>query len=789
MPTLPEILESASRHLRSGRMSDAEAAYRAALHLDPRNLTALYHLGVLAMEAGQFDEAVRLYSAAIELDERQAAFHASLGDCFRHLGRPAEAECALRRALELEPGWVQVASVLGTLLQSQGRFAEASECFRRVVVAEPSADAHFDLGSALQMLGQVDAAARCYTAALGIDPNHALSLVNQATIHKQQGRLDEAVQNFQRALALQPGNAVALGNLGATYELQGLTDEALICYRNAITASPAATAARISLGALLQRLGQLDEAEACFTEVLRISPRSIAAHHGLASVYYARQQLDEALAACRRALEIDPSDAQTYLNMSKMLNEQARRDEAIEYGRRAIELDPKLPSAHGNLAVALHLQGRVEEALEHHRREIELNPNSALHHSNYLYCLNYHPGLDAQTIFAEHRLWGQRHADPFSIASPPHANDRSPDRRLRIGYVSPHFYGHAVNFFTEPILSSHDHANFEVFCYSDVAVEDDTTARLRTYADHWRAIRGQGHEHISRQIRHDAIDILVDLTGHIGGNRLPMFARKPAPLQATYIGYQNTTGMQAMDVRFTDAYADPPGQTELLHSERLMRLPQTFFCYQPSIFAPPVGTLPANLRGNITFGSFNSLAKINREVLAAWAAILRAVPQSRLVLLAEMTASVEQSLRETFSGQGVEPRRLELVRRLPREKYLDLISSVDIALDPFPFNGHTTTCDCLWQGVPVVTLSGQTYVSRFGGSGLATLGLTELISHSRDQYIATAVALANDRGRLADYRSTLRQRMAASPLLDFEGFTRNLEAAYRDLWRGWCQAD
>ncbi len=440
--------------------------------------------------------------------------------------------------------------------------------------------------------------------------------------------------------------------------------------------------------------------------------------------------------------------------------------------------------------MSLQALGRLDEAIEHHRRAVQCDQSASGPHSNLLYALNYHPGYGPQALFDEHRAWGQRHADPHSAARPPHTNDRSPDRRLRVGYVSPHFCAHAVNFFVEPILSAHDHARFEVFCYSDVADEDDTTARLRGYADHWRSTHGLSDNQLEAHIRDDAIDLLVDLTGHIGGGkRMLVFARKPAPIQVTYIGYQNTTGMAAMDYRLTDTYCDPPGTTESLHTEQLVRLPTTFFCYLPSADAPLVVPAPAATAGYVTFGSVNNFAKVTPQVLATWAEILRHVPDSRLVIRADMTDSLRTRLVELFAEQGIDERRLELVNRLPRPQYLRLIERLDIALDPFPFNGHTTTCDCLWQGVPVVTLSGQTYVSRFGGSGLATLGMHELIATTREQYVETAVTLAGDIGRLEHYRATLRERMAASPLLDFSTFTRKLETAYRQVWTAWCRAE
>ena len=355
--------------------------------------------------------------------------------------------------------------------------------------------------------------------------------------------------------------------------------------------------------------------------------------------------------------------------------------------------------------------------------------------------------------------------------------------------MSGHFWDHAVNFFTEPILASHDHQRFEVLCYSNQAKEDETTRRLQTYADHWRRIDTLEDDAVTELVRNDQIDILVDLAGHIAGNRLLVFARKPAPIQVTYIGYQNTTGMTAMDYRLTDDWADPPGTTDAFYTEKLVRLPRCFFCYQPSCDAPPVNCLPAIEKGVVTFGSFNNFAKVTPQVLSAWAAILNAVPGSRLVVLANAARSLGEYLTRTFEGHGISGDRVTLADRRPRGAYLELIRQVDIALDPFPFNGHTTTCDALWQGVPVVTLAGRMYAARFGSSGHVNLGLRELIASTSDEYVEIAARLAGDVERLKELRAGLRDRMIASPLLDFVGFTRNLEAAYRRMWVDGCAAE
>jgi predicted O-linked N-acetylglucosamine transferase (SPINDLY family) len=321
-----------------------------------------------------------------------------------------------------------------------------------------------------------------------------------------------------------------------------------------------------------------------------------------------------------------------------------------------------------------------------------------------------------------------------------------------------------------------------------VAIEDETTRRLRTHADHWRSTLHATNEQLADMVRQDQIDILVDLTGHIsGGKRMLMFARKPAPIQVTYIGYQNTTGMQAMDFRLTDSWSDPPGTTDALHTEALVRLPTAFFCYLPSSDAPLPTPLPAASAGHVTFGSFNNFAKVTSEVQAAWATILARVPRSRLFILGDMAASLRERIVQTFSERGVVAERIELVHRVPRSRYLDLINRVDIALDPFPFNGHTTTCDCLWQGVPVVTLAGQTYVSRFGSSGHRVLGLGDLIAKTPQEYVTIAASLAADLPRLTALRGSLREQMAASALLDFPAFTRRLETAYRQMFCEWLE--
>ena len=821
MTDVNQILAQGTQLHQAGRLAEAERAYRHVLAAEPRQPHALHQLGMLALQARQFPAAIDLISQAIRADRSQPAFYANLGEAYRHSGRTDEAAESYRKALQLNPGLATAHMLLGTLLHDagrldeaaaalrealrlqpddpqarsrlglvldqQGKHSEAEACFRRVLRSEDTSAGHFNLASVLNSLQRDDEAIAEYQAALTRQPDLVEAHNNLGTIYKSRGQIAEAERHFLAAAQTKEPFAAAHINLGLVRLGQGRLEEAAASYRRALEIEPAAIVARHGLGTVLQKLGRTDEARACFELALAADPTHADSHLSLSYLYQLEGRYPKAIVHCEQALRLRPDSPEAYNNLCVAYAGQGQQDEAIAAARQAIAIKPQMAQAHGNLALSLQALGLLDEALAEHREAIEIDPQASGFHSNLLYTLNYHPAYDAQTLFAEHLNWAERHADPLTAASAQHINDRSPGRRLRVGYVSPHFCAHAVNFFTEPVLAAHDHQQFEIFCYSDVDQPDDTTAALRGHADAWREIYGRTNEDVAEMVRADKIDVLVDLTGHIsGGERMLLFARKPAPIQVTYIGYQNSTGMRAMDYRLTDAYSDPPGQTDALHTERLERLPTTFFCYQPSTYAPPESSPPAEANGYVTFGSVNAFTKITPQVLETWSEILRGVPNSRLVIRADMTPSLQARLRETFARQGIEAERLELVNRLPRPEYLKLIARLDVALDPFPFNGHTTTCDCLWQGVPVITLSGETYVSRFGGSALATLGLTELIAGTREEYVAAAVALGQDGRRLAGYRAGLREKMAASPLLDFAGFTRNLEAAYREMWQRWC---
>ncbi len=600
------------------------------------------------------------------------------------------------------------------------------------------------------------------------------------------GRTDAAILCYEQALARDPACVNAHLNLGNAYRKKLEFAKAMQCYESALALDPRLALVHFNLGAMFLELRRIDEAETALARALELQPGLAEAHNALGIVAKERGQKDLALSLYRQAAALRPGYPEPYSGMGDVLHAQNRAVEAEQAYRRALELNPGYFDAHNNLANALKDQGRLAEAIDHYHAAIAARPEDILAYSNLLYVSNYIPGQTAASISQAHREIVAHFESRVAECRKPHANTPDPERRLRIGYMSPDFRAHAVSYFIEPILRAHDHAGFEVFCYHNNLAADAVTKRLRGIADHWRDIANMEDDEAAEQVRNDGIDILVDLAGHTSKNRLMVFARKPAPVQVTYLGYPATTGLSAMDYRITDAYADPVGADDRYYTERLVRMPHSTWCYLPPGGAPDVRPTPALERGSVTFGSFNNISKLNPEVIAAWGAILRALPNARLLIATVPEGMARERLRAGFGACNIDAARLDFRGWMPTAAFHAAHHEVDIALDPFPVNGGTTTCETLWMGVPVVSLYGSTFVGRAGASLLNAGGLGELVAANVEDYVAMAVRLARDLDRLKALRSGMLERLAASPLCDSAGFTRALEEHYRAMWSGWC---
>ncbi len=682
-----DVLSGGMRHQQAGRLAEAEQCYRRALQFDSANTAAMQLMSTLAMQTGQLEQAATWIKDAIHIDPSQAGFHLTLAEIYRRSHDAARSMAASQRAVQLDPRLAAARISLAAAYYRGGDLLASAASYREAVKLAPQdLSARIALGRVLRSLGQAADAEACFRRATQIAPTNYVAHAMLALALQDQHKLDAACAAFGRALKIAPRDAGTHCNLGV----------------------------------LLKQMHRLPEAETEFRTAIALDPQMAAAHNNLGSLLLDQSRYAETLESLRVACELQPDSCETLCNLARTLNELGQLDDAVGAVRRAIQLNPKFSYAYGDLGTSLKHLGRLEEAIDAFRTAVRLAPQEPVNRGALVYAVLFHPDCEPAAVFEEHRAWARLLADPLTETAPPHTNDRSTDRRLRVGYVSAHFCDHAVNFFSEPLLAAHDHDAVELFCYSNSSKHDDANQRLRSYADHWREIGHFTDEQAALLVRQDKIDILVDLSGHIAGHRLLLFARKPAPVQVTYLGYQATTGMQAMDYRFTDAWSDPSGTTDAWYTEKLVRLSPAFFCYRPSPDAPPVAPLPALANGYVTFGSFNNFAKVTPAVLATWAELLRQVPRSRLAILAHAVPSLKAYVKEQFAGRGIEADRVSVLNRCRRPEYLQRIAQVDIALDPFPFNGHTTTCDALWQGVPVVTLAGNTYASRFGASTIRT---------------------------------------------------------------------
>ena len=477
-------------------------------------------------------------------------------------------------------------------------------------------------------------------------------------------------------------------------------------------------------------------------------------------------------------------------NLGNALTERGSLDEAVVELRRALQVKPDFPEAWSNLATALCKQGLLDETVAAYRRAVELSPECAQAHSSLIFTLLLQPGCDQKMIAAEQQRWQGRFGDSTKRFAQPHTNDRDPERRLRVGYLSTDFCAHVTGVNLLPLFKGHDSREFEILCYSTVARPDGLTKEFRRLAHHWRDVAGVTDEALAEMIRGDSVDILVDLMQHTAGNRLPVFARRPAPVQVSFAAYPGSTGLEGIPYRISDRHLE--GETGKSESgdvppasiERIFLI-DSFWCYQECAVNVKVNDLPALETGHITFGSLGTNCKINESVLKLWSRVLKEVTGSRLIILCALGSHRQRTL-EILRREGIETDRVEWMEPRPRREYFELYHRLDVVLDTFPYNGHTTSLDALWMGLPVVTLAGDTGVSRGGMSILTNLGLPKLIAHSDDEYVGIATGLVKDRPLLVKMRKALRSQMEASGLMDAKRFTRGVERAYRQMWRRWC---
>jgi protein O-GlcNAc transferase len=753
----------------------------------PDDARVLAYLGIAQRQNGLSSEAITSYRRALALDPQHGTW-INLARAERAAGHMEQAIDAFRQALELKRDSPEGWSMLSNVLREAGRTGEALEAARQALAQNPwLGDAHLNEGVALHAGGQLDLALGSYWAASTVATSRPAALANLRVAladPRLAAKPPPELASVRRLLEA-PNDVPALLKLAQAARRAERPALAALALERVASVAPT-SGILLELGMLSFELGQVEHSRERLLSAFGCADAGLDSYRRFARWVITKPLFRVGSPAWHAILERCPDDEFSLVNLGVTLQRQCFPTLAAKLAERALALRPRSVEAHVNLGSALSDQGRFDEAHAVYRRLLEFEPTCLGAVSNQLFCLHFDPNVSAETVRAEHVAFGRRFADPLGRAPRGFERSRDPERRLRIGYVSPDLRRHPVAYFLEPVLGAHDQQAFEVYCYSDVERPDDTTARLAGLAGRFVEVSAWSDAQLAERIAADEIDLLVDLAGHTAKHRLLAFARKPSPIQVSWLGYFDTTGVTAIDYRIADAASVPLG-AEWQFVERVVRLPRTSNCFlHPP--APAPAAPPCRTRGHVTFGCFNNPAKVTRQVVETFARILHGVPGSRLLLAygGYDDPGLKARYLRWFADQGIAAERLELAGHASLGRFLSSLAQVDIALDPFPYSGETTAVHTLWMGVPLVALEGSTLVQRLASRVLRVVGLDDWVAATREQYVELAQSLSRDPARLVEWRGALRERLQASPLFDHRGVTRELETAYRAMWRAWC---
>ena len=786
--SLQQALDLAQKNLQAGKLPDAESICRQILAADPRDVTAIQLLAQIAFVTGHGEQAANLLRQAIALQPGNSHNYGNLGSVLAQTGKLDEAVAAFKQALTMRPDSVETHANLATALQSLGRLDESIEICRRAMKINPNATGILNnLSNALAAKDDVEGAIASMKRAMELEPNFAEGYNNLGNLLRKANRREEALQCYIRFVELRPDIPEAHAGIAATLLELGRLDDAIRGFKVVMEMAPNFARGAFGLGTAYRTTRRLDEAIEAYRLSTQLDPNYADAFVNYGLLLVEKGDTTSAIEAYKRAIAIQPRYAEAHNNLAVALLHEQRSEEVIEVLKVALEINPNYGGALNNLAMAYEDLGLQDQALAVYRRarRSRWTQNWRLPNNNYgnalprggqrrrggeavsrdalarsvassaagnlMFAINAHPDFDpADDSHEEHRNGMQQYGIPLRGDVQPFPNTPDPDRRIRIGFVSGDFSQHPVGRFLQPLIANRDASQFEIFCYSEGRRFDVLTEFFRKSADHWRTTLGLSDEQVIAQVRADQIDILVDLAMHTKDNRLMIFARKPAPVQATYLAYAGTTGLSTIDYRLTDIYLDPPGQHDEYYVEKSIRLPHSYWCYNALPEVEALTPKPAPDNRPITFGSLNNFWKVNPSVVAVWKQIFEKMPESRLILHTR-DGSHRQDL---LAGLGVDASRVRFEQRTDASQYFALYDQIDVALDPFPYPGGTTTCDALYMGVPVVTLAGRSAVSRGGVSVLSNVGLPEYSAKDKQEYIDIAVNIARDAARRRRCRTT-----------------------------------
>jgi dTDP-4-amino-4,6-dideoxygalactose transaminase/predicted O-linked N-acetylglucosamine transferase (SPINDLY family) len=737
---LAMVLSSALEHHNKGELDEALALYQAIIGAKADHAAANYNLGVLLTQTQRAAEALPYFETVLGLDPNNGQYWASYIDTLVTDNQKDAAWIALDLA--------KLRGVHGPGIDALCVRMASLGTAQKVPAATPESQAH------------VPPQAPTHTQAVDvvIAPKKAVAKptpqqINQVSSLYTKGRFDEGVNASMAFCERFPESGVGFALLGKG----------------------------------LHRLGRFAEALPILLKAAEMQPDDIETRVLLGDLFLHKHMFAEGLHFAHEAVALNPMLAEPHRVVSAILCAQHRLPEAIAAGQRAVELAPNVGDMHGTLAVLYLEAGLLPEAEKSFRQALKLNPMDSVSHSNMLFCLTHKADMTGPELMAAHREFGLRHEAAARHRWPVHSNSKDPERVIRVGFVSADLFRHAVASYFEPVLerlANDDRLSIHV--YYNFNVDDATTARLRAHADEWKVVAGVPDATLAKMIRADGIDILFDLSGHTGRNRLVTFAQKPAPVQVSWIGYPATTGLSAMDYYFADPLAIPEGPAEEEFIEKIVRLPAAApFLPEPNV--PPINVLPAMHNGYITFGSFNRLNKLSREVIALWATLLRRLPTSKMVVGSIPKPGDEATVKSWFAEEGIDASRVAFKPRAPISLYQMQLHQVDLCLDTFPYSGSTTTLYGLWMGVPTITIPAHTLASRASETWLSHVGLSQFVARDKDDFVERAVALTQDLPALNQLRMTMRERCMASAAFRPDVIATSVSTALRRIWQDWCE--
>ncbi|QQJ97268.1 tetratricopeptide repeat protein [Burkholderia ambifaria] len=822
MNDIQQALQEALTHHQAGRLGEAKTLYDAILHAQPGQPDAMHFLGLLACQLKQYDAGLVLMERSLA-ERPDASYFNNLGNMLRECGRLDDAIAHYRRAVALRPDYPEAHNNLGNALRDAHDPAEAMQSCSRAIELRPGyAEAYNNLGNVLQDLGEPDAAAASYGKAIAFHPAYADAHSNLGNVLRAQERHADAIVHYRRAIELNPALRVAHRGLAIALRATDDFDGALEHARAGL--EPDDAEGHCTLGRSLRSMNDFDGAARLFERACEIDPGYAPAWCRLGELRCQQGEYEESLRLCRHAIKLDPELADAY-NFLGLAYHNLDRMAASELSHRhAIDLNPDDADAHHNLAAALFRLDKLDEAMSEYRiaQELGVDPvkiqltlgdilwakrdfagavaafREAVEHDPHRAYARLLFNMSSSPAFApeEWVVDAQRYGDYLARDARLLSHDREQralqarGRPLRVGFVSGDLRQHPVGIFLESVLAHLDRTRIEPHAYVTFVVEDDVTARLKSGFASWKKLTCLNRDQAARMIHDDGIDVLVDLAGHTNWSGLPVFAHRPAPVQASWLGFFATTGCRAIDYFIGDPHTLPADEAHHF-VEQPWHLPDSYLCFTPPAYDVAVGPLPMVTNGGVTFGCFGKLTKISDDVIALWSRLLHALPDARLMLKAhELGASdLNRATLERFARHGIGAQQLILEGGSPRAEYFNAYNRIDIALSPFPYPGGTTTAEALWMGVPVIGMKGGRFVTHICESLLHAAGMGDWIAADEDAYLAKAIAFARDRDALAALRATLRERTLASPLCDAARFARNLEDAFHGMWARYVAGD